>query len=208
MTEQSPTPIGGNITAILLREKQLLSNIQQPTSATQQYTTQNPAAFVAGIPVNTRKQESYTYKAEATHHAVESGVLLTDHIILQPIIVDVSFEISNWDVDRPKHALDLLEALWQSRTPIDLLTEHKQLADMVLTSLEVDNSMPEWGKIACSATFEQLKYVTLETVAFPPAKVAPTAKTSGPDASKSAETKTKSGQQQPKEVSLFKKLFS
>lgn len=203
----SNTFVGGDIVAILLRQAILKQNIRK-SPVGEPFTVENPTPFIAGIPVSARQQEAYTYQSDITQHAVEAGALLSDHVILHPVRIELSFSISNW-YGREGYAtygFDLLESLWKSRTPIELLTEHKRLPDMVMTNLQADNSLPQWGALSCRATFQQLKFVTLETIKFPASKVAPEEQTSGPDTPKSAETKTDKGKQTPR-TSTLARLF-
>jgi hypothetical protein len=187
-----PAPaIGGAVLAILLRHKlrtQALGKLQQEQGA-----FKPPVAWVADIPVSVKTQESYTFAADVTEHAAESGAIFADHVILRPIKIDLSFEVTNWEAGTAQRAFDLLEALWKSRQPVDLLTRHKTLNSMVLTSLDATNALPSWGALIFRATFKQIKLVTLETKSVPAEKVKVTEKTGGPDMQKSAETKTDEG---------------
>ncbi len=196
--------IGGSVVGILLRQKALLHQ-QYIDPILDQFglLAKNPHPFIAGIPVSTRKQEATTYKADVTEHAVESGAILSDHVILQPIRLELSFDVTNWDKNYARRTRELLERLYFERAPIDLQTEHKQLPNMVMTSLNINNAAPQWGKLDCRASFQQLSYVTLETEAFPSKKVKHLEKTGGPDTSKSAETAVNNGRQSPEQSNLF-----
>lgn len=188
--------LGGSIVGILLREKTRLQSMYiDPLLNKFGWSVQNPHPFIAGIPVSTRKQEATAYKADVTQHAVESGAILSDHVILHPIRLELSFDVTNWDAHYAKQAQELLEQLFFGRIPVDLQTEHKQLSNMVMTDLQVNNTAPEWGKLDCRASFQQLSFVTLETEAFPATKVQPKEQTGGPPTPKSAETATNNGRQ-------------
>lgn len=189
--------------SILLRQA-ILKQTARPVPTGSAPYVQNPMPFIAGIPVTTRQQEAFSYQADVTDHTVEDGSIVSDHVILKPLQLELSFEISNWEKSYAKYSFELLESLFTSRTPVDLLTEHKQLTNMVMTSLHTDNSSPVWGKLSCRASFKQLKFITLETVAFSSAKVTPTEKTSGPSTPKAAETKVDKGKQTPKQSTLSK----
>lgn len=196
--------LGGSVVGILLRQKALLQrDYIDPLLDEFGFIARNPTPFIAGIPVSTRTQEATSYKADVTQHAVESGAILSDHVILQPIRVELSFDVTNWDKNYVKQAQELLERLFFERTPIDLQTEHKQLPNMVMTDLQINNSAPQWGKLDCRASFQQLSFVTLETEAFPAKKVEHEEQTGGPDTSKSAETATNNGRQTAIKSTLF-----
>ncbi len=197
--------LGGSIIGIILREKELMQNrFVDPATNLFGWNVQNPSPFIAGIPVTTRTQEATTYKADITQHTVESGAILSDHIILHPILLELSFDVSNWDDFYAKQAQELLEKLFFERFPVDLQTEHKQLSSMVMTDLQINNVVPQWGKLECKASFQQLSFVTLESVAFPAKKVEPKEQTGGPPTPKSAETATNNGRQTANKTTLLK----
>lgn len=171
--------VGGNIVSILLRQSILKNAFGRPRPFVDSRNVQpvfNPRIFIAGsIPVSVRSQEQYIYESQVTQHAVESGSIFSDHVILMPVRIDLSFEVSNWTYGDSKSALDALENLRNSRGMIDLQTEHKILKDMVCVRVMATNEAPEWGKLVCRATFQQIKLVTLNTVPYPKEKVTPTA---------------------------------
>lgn len=195
--------VGGNVVALLIRQKELKKRQSLESGS---YGVQNPTPFIAGVPVTTRMQEATSYKADVTQHAVESGVILSDHVILQPITIELSFDITNLEENYVKQAQELLEKLHATRTPINLQTEHKQLPNMIMTSLQIDNSAPQWGKLNCRAGFQQLTYVTLESEEFSATKVKPEEQTGGPATPKSAETPINNGRQTTRRSTL-QKLF-
>lgn len=207
--------IGGSVISILARQvirRKLLQaaaafDLKKKGLAGQ---ANPPAIFVAGVPVTSRLQEAYTMQSDATQHSVESGAVLTDHVILQPVKVDLSFEVSNWEPGRSEYALDLLTELWQKRIPLDLLTEHKKLESMVLTSLQADNSAPVWRRLSFRATFQQIKFIELQSYSFPEEKVRHAENTGGPDNSKSIESPKDRGQRNPveKESSFLYRITS
>lgn len=210
LTVVSNSLVGGSVVALLLKQRIRMKAIkglyefQAKKTGLSAPSMDNNSTIVVGVPVSVRLQETYTYQSDVTKHAVESGALMSDHVILHPVKVDLSFEVSNWDKGMSENALELLEAIHLSRVPIDLLTEHKKMSDMVMVSLQADNSVPQWGKLTFRATFQQLQFVTLQVVKYPKAKIKHTKNTGGPDTSKSAEAPKNNGQQKPRESALSK----
>jgi len=211
--------VGGNVVAMVLRQAIRAKALQAGTrfrarqaglsELNPQYTQKIP--YIADIPVTTRLQETYTYQADITSHAVESGALFNDHIILHPVRIDLSFEVGNWEQGWAEYALDLLESTWRERIPVELVTQHRKLPAMLITSLQADNSVPEWGKLAFRASFQEIRLVTLQATKYPESKVRPAPTTGGPDVSKSIESPTNNGQVAVRDsgaVSLVKGLFS
>ena len=205
-----PVLIGGNIVAIILRQMMLKKAIRAAQLARDRvYNTvvnpeQNPMPFIVGVPITTRTQEAYTFNADVPMHAVESGSLYSDHIILHPERIDLNFEVSNWEEGLAEQSLEMLEQVWRDRIPVDLVTQHKKISNMVLISLQAVNTLPQWGKLEYRASFQKIPLVTLESVKYPAAKVEPTEKTGGPDTKKSASPKIDNGKQTPRQSALNK----
>lgn len=157
--------IGGNIVAILLKAKKTKPVVLNPNPG--EYLV--PQYNYVAIPVHTKLQESYTYSAEVTRYPVESGSLVSDHVILQPILVDLSFEISNYDgIETSKRGLEAAIKQLESRQPVTLITQHLSLDQMVCTNIQSSNQAPLWGKLNFRASFQQVKQVTLQTMMISP----------------------------------------
>lgn len=156
-----------------------------------------------GVMIDVRLQESYTYQAEITTHAVEAGVIFSDHMILRPARVDLSVEVSNFDgLDKTKKAFADFLNLWLARKKFDLILEHKMMEDMLCFSIQVDNSVPEWGKLSFRVGFQQVKFVSLETTKMPSVNVKGYGdSTGGPVFGNSAQSPTSSGTQKPTTIS-------
>ena len=203
----SPIQLGGDVVAIMLRKKMLLGAMQRATMdkarvrGARTEFTQNPVNidFISGVPVTTRLQEGYTYAADVTEFPVETGVFYEDHVILRPVRIDLVFEVSNWEKGNPKHALELLEDMYSSRKPVDLLTEHKKISNMILLSLNAETKMPEWGKLVFRASFQKIHLIALQATSIvSKEQVTATDNTQGPVATKSLEPPALAGAQSPK----------
>ena len=188
----------GSSVAILQKAQWLKSN-----TADEQWPNQVASHFwPGGIAITARLQETYTFQAEVTRLAVENGSQISEHVIIYPARVDLSFEVNNWEgYSKPKKALADFITLQYSRKIFDLLTEHRLMKNMVCYSIQADNSVPEWGKLAFRASFQQINFATLQTTAFPVDKVAADpVKTGGPATSKRAESPINRGTQVPKGI--------
>jgi len=206
------TFVGGDVVAIVLRQSMRLKAFADGAAfrARQQQLTTirgnvfNPTAFVADIPVTVIQQEAYELSADATQYPVESGAIISDHIILRPIKITISFEVSNWEGGKPSYAMDLIEALWARRIPVELMTNFRKIPNMVLTNFSGSNSVPQWGVLSGRATFQQIGLGVLQTVQWTREKVTPTEKTGGPDTTQSALPAENSTITQPKTSILEK----
>lgn len=158
------------------------------------------------FPIHAVTQESYEYSAEVTQHAVESGVIFSDHVILKPVKVTGTFVVSNYDglgssADMAKAALEEFTNQWEIRQPMELITTHTTLENMVLTTFNADNDVDAWGRLTFKATFQQVNFVSLETQAFPVDVVQGSSnKGLDPDASASAVDASNAGGSKVKSV--------
>jgi len=123
------------------------------------------------LPVHAVTQEAYEYNADVTQHPIESGAIYSDHVILKPIRLLATLEISNYDgvgkkAEKAKTAFDIFEQVWKAREPMSILTTHTLLTDMILTSFIPETTVTAWGALTIRAVFQQVKQVTLETTRF------------------------------------------
>ena len=119
------------------------------------------------VPMTAVLQEVYQYQADVTEHAVEDGVVFSDHVILKPLRFEIEFEVGNYDglgsdAQLAKDALDKMIAAWRSRQLFSLLTTHRLLENVVCTHIRASNDAPEWGKLSFKAIFQQVNLVQLE----------------------------------------------
>ena len=210
------TLVGGNVVTILARTAIRLNALKQAASYRSQSnglqvpTYNPPSVWVAAVPVSVLKQEAYSYQSDATSHALESGAVLTDHVIVHPVRIDLSFEVTNWEEGAAEYALQLLEKMRDDRELLTLQTKHRQLDGMVLTSLQASNEAETWGALAFRASFQRIKLITLQTKKYPASTTKATEKTGGPDVTQSSQPATDAGQQAPKQsalLTLTEKLF-
>lgn len=170
---QPSSLIGGNVVGLLLRQAILLRKLRlRQRQFVKGEILSNPLIYVFGaVPVTARKQEVYNYTAEVTKHAVEDGSIYTDHVILQPIQIDLSFEISNFDPQQVKYSFNLLVEIWKQRVPFDLITEQQKVPNVIILTMKLINTAPLWNTIDVQASFQQLSVIKLEMVDFPIDKV-------------------------------------
>ena len=197
--------LGGDIISIVLRQSMRLKALLASRRAIGAIKeVDNPVTWIADIPITVIKQEGYNYSSDATQYPIESGAIISDHVILRPLRIDISFEISNMDFNEAGYALDLFEELWMLRVPLELITYHKKIPNMVLVNFQASNTVPEWGKVAGRATFQQVGLCSSTTITGAQREVKPTEKTSGSDVEKSAEPAKDKGVRAPSK-SLLKK---
>ena len=81
---------------------------------------------IAGVTVAVKEAESHTYTATLTKLALESGASVTDHMILEPETVAVSFSVTNAGQGKQnaKDAFEAFVTMQRSRKLVELVTEH------------------------------------------------------------------------------------
>ena len=116
------------------------------------------------IPVSARTGETHAFNVTVARHAVESGVVFTDHAIEQPREFTAEFTITNFDMSDTKLAYAMLESLMRMRMPMTIITQHGIIPDMVMVRLTMDNQLPAWDALECTANFQQVNFVALKGV--------------------------------------------
>ena len=124
-------------------------------------------SVVAGVPVSVLTAESHTFTANVPKIALESGAQVSDHMILEPAQVSVSFSMTNAGTERQKAktAFDTFKAMMEERRLVEVVTEHAIYTNMVLVSLTPMHSAPYKGALTVTATFQQINFAELKSAA-------------------------------------------
>lgn len=161
--------------------------------------------LVAGVEVSVVTSESHTLAATATKQSIESGAVVTDHVIITPASVSVVYEVSNTG-DGPAVAKDVFETfknMLEKRELIEVITEHYAYDNMVLVSLTPLHSAPYRGRLQCTATLQRVNQVKIQVVGRTPKQLGKGA------VSKTGEAQTNAGPQNapPVDKSWLEKLL-
>lgn len=116
---------------------------------------------MAGVEVRVLTEEAHNISAQATQYGVESGKSISDHVILQPNQVDVSFEMTNTDggAEKARAVFHEFVRLRDERMPLTLDTEHARYKNMVITRFTPDHSAPHKGAFRATVTLQQVGVV-------------------------------------------------
>lgn len=135
--------------------------------------------LLAGVPIAVLQTESHNFTANVPKIALESGAQVSDHMILEPPTVTVSFVITNAGdgKQRATDAFNAFKKMMDERQLVEVVTEHMIYTDMVLTSLTPMHSAPYKGALTCSATFTKINFVKLESAGQAPKNGSKTSKT-------------------------------
>lgn len=112
-------------------------------------------------------EEVHERDARVTEHPVESGAMVSDHIILSPerlvlqgFVTDAGVAVLSSDPGRTQGAFDTLETAWKARQTVSVVTGYKTYHDMVITRLVMPYNRPN----SMQFTIE-LQHVTIVSAA-------------------------------------------
>lgn len=143
-------------------------------TAQEQSTTRiRNGSKLAGVVVTVKETESHTYNANLTKLSMESGSVVTDHMILEPETVAVTFSVTNAGQGRQaaKDVFDAFVTMQRTRQLVELVTEHAIYTNMALVSLTPMHSAPYLGTITCTATFQKVYFVELVSAGRAPSQM-------------------------------------
>lgn len=167
-------------------------------------------SLVAGVEVDVLVSESHALQAEPTQIALESGAIVTDHVIREPATVEVSFEMTNTPngmvggivgsavgglindatgkdiVRNAKSVFEQFEKLLRTRETVKLITNHHTYEDMIVVGFNPTHSAPYKGRMQCQVRLTQITKIVTTTVG----------RESNNTTTKTANAKQNSGQQQ------------
>lgn len=157
--------------------------------------------LVAGVRVSVLISEAHNYTATATKLALESGAQVTDHVIINPDDVTVTFAMTNTNGggDVARDVLETFRGMMTKRDLLELTTEHRIYENMVIIGIAPLHQAPYKGALNVTLRLQQISFVRLESVGRQNTKGA---------SKKTAAPKANAGQQEakPVEKSRIKKM--
>lgn len=160
-------------------------------------------SLVAGIEVSVLISEAHTLSAQPTKLALEAGTQVSDHIILDPYVVAVVFEVSNvgQGAMASKDVFESFKTMLEKRELFELTTEHYTYDNMALISLTPLHAAPYKGRLQCTATLQRINQIKLQTVGREERKLGKPTKKKG-----SAEVDVGTQKTTPPKRSLLEKI--
>lgn len=156
---------------------------------------------IIGIGVDLRLSENHKADAQITNQPIEDGSIVSDHIILQPDVVEIIAEMSNFDSNNSQSIGERATTAWaefkraiQSRELFDVVTHHELYENMALESLGGEHVAPYTGKLALKLTFRKIDSTQLAVVAVPESQLAS-------DVAKAGSSEVDGGRQVKKDIS-------
>lgn len=148
---------------------------------------------LATIPIDVTVSESHQWGQKLTDKPVEGGAKISDNIILEPQMVDISGILITDETFTMQEKLEMLEELRTDREPFTVVTSLKTYDTMFFDSaIRIERNSTTTGAISFSATLKHVNFVESETTEVPAGSVA---KVNGPNGEKlpSAKKTTTSG---------------
>ena len=183
--------------------------------------------IVANINVDQRTGEFHGASAQATSFAVESGSNRSDHIILAPDTIEISFVIENNDTDpnqaqspvlgsvintstaygtRAATEFQKLKKSIKDRELYDVVTRHYLYKSMALVDIVADTVSPYSGQLRGRVSFREFNEISTQVVDIPASQLNGTAQ-------QSASSQIDAGRQEGQELtdidgsSLLNQIF-
>lgn len=143
--------------------------------------------FIAQVPVDARMSERHRLSATPSQFALEDNSVVSDHLILNPDTVAITFELNNQDLLLPilntslgsgsygirsATLYQLLRERLNSRQLFTIVTRHNIYTSMALVELNADHVSPGRGTLRGVAKFQRMRLTSLETVSIPTSQLA------------------------------------
>lgn len=153
--------------------------------ATASFTSQDAGilrqgSVVAGVAVSVKEAENHTFSSQMTDLALESGAVVSDHVIRSPDQLSVTITMTNTTVNGGNFsAFDQFYEMLNSREPVEVITEHWIYTNMVLINFTPNHNAPFRGSFSAECVFKKANLVTLNVVGKSSGKLKGTAKKTG-----------------------------
>lgn len=135
------------------------------------------------IDPDVKKSETHQLQSEVTQNVLETGELVTEHIIQKPIKVSLVFEMTNGTIGGTLNpqigsmlgfntVFDKLYKIWEQKIECTITTFHKSYENMVIENMPIVHKAPYKGAYKVACDFIKL---TKKNIGLTPAKEEETA---------------------------------
>lgn len=130
---------------------------------------------VAGIEFDALISESRSYEATVPEYAVESGVSVSDDIILGSETLDMTLYLTDTPVTWRGHAgrgrveavAQQLEELYYSKSPVTVVTSEKTFTSMAITSITISKTFENGYAREIPISFQKIRITSAKTTSIP-----------------------------------------
>lgn len=128
---------------------------------------------ITEFPADVVTSEDHSLTGTVSSFAMENGVQRSDHAVLNPDEITISFELSNNEDNgdelgtRAGLLFDTLRAARKSRDLFDVLTKHRLYEQMIISDIQANHSGPFTGRLICAVTFIEFPETELAETVVP-----------------------------------------
>jgi hypothetical protein len=123
-------------------------------------------SLIAGIAVDVRISDNHVIESEITQNTIESGAIVSDHIIHRPRKLSILFQQVN-SKDGLARAISVWQQfrdLWRQRQLLSIQTLHETYDNMAIQNVSGLHTVPYLGALQCSLQLVQVNFVTFQYV--------------------------------------------
>jgi hypothetical protein len=129
--------------------------------------------FLKTIPIDVTVSESHQWGQKVTDKPVEGGARVSDNIILEPPMVDISGILVTDEAFTMQEKLEMLEELRTNREPFTVVTSLKTYDTMFFDSaIRIERNSSSARAIVFTATLKHINFIESETTEVPAESVA------------------------------------
>lgn len=130
---------------------------------------------VDGIEFDALISESRSYEATVPEYAVESGVSVSDDVILGSEKLDMTLYLTDTPVTWREHAgrgrveavIQQLEELYYAKSPVTVVTSEKTFTSMAITSMNISKTVENGYAREIPISFQKIRITSARTAAIP-----------------------------------------
>lgn len=130
---------------------------------------------VDGIEFDALISESRSYEATVPEYAVESGVSVSDDIILGSEKLDMTLYLTDTPVTWREHAgrgrveavIQQLEELYYAKSPVTVVTSEKTFTSMAITSMTISKTVENGYAREIPISFQKIRITSARTATIP-----------------------------------------
>lgn len=120
--------------------------------------------FLAGVAVSVITKESYNFSSTVTNIPLENGTVVSDHVIIQPDIIEQDFEICNISNEiMAENAVHDFMKIKETAQPVSVLTYHGQFDLMIVESISFTHQAQYKGALIGTVRFKKINYAKIAT---------------------------------------------
>lgn len=137
---------------------------------------------IGSIEVDILVEQAYNLSSQVTEHPVESGFVVSDHIIRRPItlsmVVGLTLSPVTWlddlgsSADKVSTALEAFKTIYENGSLITIVTPTDVWENMAMVSANIPRKVETGNLVQIPCTFTQVTSVDIKTIDIPTGIVA------------------------------------